>query len=70
MIKTMCSEFKANHYKIVAGLESDEEVTQQQVVFNEHQRKALKFIDRLRELLEKPQPSDPIPLPKSKSFSR
>ena len=62
MLETMCSEFKAYHYKIVAGLELDERVTHELVVFDEHQRKTMEFINRLGDLLAKPQPSDPTPL--------
>ena len=59
MLETMCSEFKAYHYEIVAGLESDEEVALQQVVFDKHQKKTVGFIDRLADLLVKPQVSVP-----------
>ena len=61
MLETMCSEFKAYQYKIVAGLESDEEVTCEQVVFDKHQKEAMEFIDHLGDLLVKPHPSDPSP---------
>ena len=47
MLESMCSEFKAYHYKIVAGLETDEEVSHERVVCVEHQRKAMEFIDCL-----------------------
>ena len=33
MLETMCSEFKAYHQNIVAGLQSDKEVALEQVVF-------------------------------------
>ena len=59
MLETVCSEFKAYHYEIVAGLESDEEVALQQVVFDKHQKKTMGFIDRLADLLVKPQVSVP-----------
>ena len=45
----------------MACLESDEEVVQEQVVFDEHQKKATEFIDRLEDLLVKLQPSDSTP---------
>ena len=33
MLETMCSKFKAYHYKIVASLESDEEAAREQVIY-------------------------------------
>ena len=62
MLESMCSEFKAYHYEIVATLETDEEAAREQVVFDEHQRKAIEFIDRLGDLLAKPQPDVPSTL--------
>ena len=62
MLETMCSEFKAYHYEIVAGLETDEAAARGQVVFDEHQKKTMEFIDRLGALLVKPQPDVPFPL--------
>ena len=62
MLKTMCSEFQAYHYKIVAGLESNKEATHEQVVFDEHQRMVMEFTDHLGDFLAKPQLSDPFPL--------
>ena len=62
MLESMCSEFKAYHYEIVASLETDEEAAREQVVFNEHQGKAMEFIDRLSDLLAKPQPDVPSAL--------
>ena len=47
MLETMCSEFKAYYYEIVAGLESDKEVAQEQVVFDEHWTKTMEFINCL-----------------------
>ena len=41
----MRSEFEAYHYEIMAGLESDKEAAREQVVFDEHQKKAIEFID-------------------------
>ena len=61
MLKIVCSEFKKYHHEIVACLESDEEVAQEQVVFDEHQWTAIEFINRLRDLLAKLQLSDPTP---------
>ena len=54
MLETMCNEFKANHYEIVAGLEMDEAAAQEHVVVDEHQKKTMEFIDRLEDLLAKP----------------
>ena len=54
MLESMCSEFKAYHYEIVASLETDEEAAREQVVFDEHQGKAMEFINRLGDLLAKP----------------
>ena len=62
MLESMCSEFKAYHYEIVASLETDEEAAREQVVFDEHQGKAMEFIDRLSDLLAKPQPDVPSAL--------
>ena len=59
MLESMCSEFKAYHYEIVASLETDEDAAREQVVFDEHQSKAMEFIDRLGDLLAKPQPDVP-----------
>ena len=59
MLEMMCNEFKAYHYEVVDGLESDEETAQEQVVFDKHQRKAMEFINCLRDLLAKPQPDVP-----------
>ena len=46
MLESMCSEFKAYHYKIVTRLETDKEAAREQVVSDEHQSKAMEFIDR------------------------
>ena len=54
MLETMCSEFKAYHYEIVAGLETDEAAAREQVVFDEHQKKTMEYIDRLGDLLANP----------------
>ena len=61
MLEGMCVEFKAYHYDIVAGLESDEDATKEQSVFDEHQRKTMEFIDRLGDLLTRSQPSVSAP---------
>ena len=61
MLETMCTKFKAYHNEIVASLESDKDVSQEEVFFNEHQRKCMKFIDCLGDVLPKPQPSVPSP---------
>ena len=58
----MCDEFKAYHYEIVAGLETNKAAAQEQVVFDEHQKKTMEFIDRLGDLLAKPQLKIPSPL--------
>ena len=50
----MCSEFKAYHYESVTGLETDKAVAREQAVFDEHQGKAMEFIDHLGDLLVKP----------------
>ena len=62
MLKSMCSGFKTYHYEIVASLETDDEAAHEQVVFDEHQRKALEFIDRLGDLLAKSQSNVPSTL--------
>ena len=62
MLESMCSEIKTYHYEIVDSLESDEDTTREQEVFNEHQRKTMGFIDRLGDLLAKPQPVASIPV--------
>ena len=59
MLESMCSEFQAYHYDIVDSIESDEEAAREQTVFDEHQSKAMEFIDRLGDLLAKPQPDVP-----------
>ena len=59
MLESMCGEFKAYHYDIVDSLDSDEEAARKQAVFDEHQRKTMKYIDRLGDLLAKPQPDVP-----------
>ena len=59
MLESMCSEFKAYHYEIVDRLETDEDAKREQEYFDEHQRKTMEFIDRLGDLLSKPQPDDP-----------
>ena len=51
----MCSEFKTYHCKIVDSLESDEDATHEQEVLDEHQKKTMEFIDRLGEILARPQ---------------
>ena len=35
-LESMCGEFKAYHYEIVARLETDEGAAREQVVFDEH----------------------------------
>ena len=62
MLEGMCAEFKAYHYDIVSSLESDEAAAKEQVTFDQHQRKTMEFIDRLGELLARPQPSTPTPV--------
>ena len=37
VLETMCSEFKAYHYQIVGGLESDEKSREQAILY-EHQK--------------------------------
>ena len=61
MLETMCAELKGYHYEIVAGVETDEAATREQEFFDEHQRKTMEFVDRLGELLAKPQPTVPTP---------
>ena len=56
MLETMCAELKGYHYEIVAGVETDEAATKEQEFFDEHQRKTMEFVDRLGDLLAKPQP--------------
>ena len=46
----------------MASLETDEEAAREQVVFDEHQSKSMEFIDRLGDLLAKPQPDVPSTL--------
>ena len=42
MLESICSEFKAYHYEIVDSLiETGEEAAREQVVFDEHQSKAM-----------------------------
>ena len=50
---------KEYHYEIVAAIETDEAMTREQAFFDEHQHKTMKFVDRLGDLLAKPQPSVP-----------
>ena len=50
------------HYEIVDSLESDEDATIEQEVLNEYQRKTMEFIDRLGDILVKPQPVVSIPV--------
>ena len=57
MLQTTCGKFKAYHYEIVASLETDEGARQEQVLFDEHQRKSMEFVNRLGDLLAAPQPS-------------
>ena len=58
----MCCEFKAYHYEIVAGLETNETAVREQLVLNEHQKKSVEFIDRLVYLLAQSQLDIPFPL--------
>ena len=44
------------------SLVSDEEAAREQAVFDEHQKKTMEYIDRLEDLLAKPQPDVPSPL--------
>ena len=46
MLETMCTEFKAYHYEIVAGLELGEATRQEQTFFDEHQQKRMEFVYR------------------------
>ena len=55
----VCSEFKAYHYEIMAGLEMDEAAAREQMVFDEHEKKTMEYIDSLGDLLAKPQPDVP-----------
>ena len=61
MLESMCSEFKTYHYEIVDGLESDEDATREQEMLDQHQKKTMEFIDRLGELLARPQPGTTTP---------
>lgn len=54
MLETICDKFKAYHYEIVAGLETDNAMRQEQVFFGEHQGKTMKFVDHLGNLLAYP----------------
>ena len=62
MLNSLCAEFKAYHYDIVGSLVSDEEAAREVVVFDEHQRKTMEYIDCLGDLLAKPQLDIPSPL--------
>ena len=57
----MCSKFKEYHYEIMASLETDEDVTREQVFFDEHQCKTMEFVDHLVDPLAKPHLSVPTP---------
>ena len=46
----------------MAGIEFNKAATQEQAFFNEHQRKTMEFVERLWDLLAKPQPSVPTPV--------
>ena len=46
----------------MASIETDEEAAREQVVFDKHQSKTMEFIDRLGDLLVKPQPDVPCTL--------
>ena len=59
ILETLCDDFKAYLYKAVASIESDKATRQEQVFFDEHQRKSMDFVDRLGDLLAKPQPIVP-----------
>ena len=61
MLESMCSEFQAYHYEIVDNIETDEDAALEQLVFDEHQSKAMEFIDRLGDLLVKPSPRFHLP---------
>ena len=65
MLQSMYSEFKVYHYEIVASLETDEEAAREQVVFDNHQSKALESIDCLGDLLAKLRPDVPSTLCRS-----
>ena len=41
MLETVCIVFKAYHYEIVDGLETNVVAAREQVVFDEHQKKAV-----------------------------
>ena len=62
MLESMCSEFKTYHYEIVDSLESDKDATREQEVLDEHHKKTVEFIDRLGELLARPQPGATTPV--------
>ena len=55
----MCAELKGYHYEIVATIETKEAATREQEFFDEHQCKTMEVVDRLGDLLAKPQPSVP-----------
>ena len=61
MLETMGVEFKVYHYEIVASIVPDDDAAREQVVFDEHQRQSVKFVDRLGDLLAKPQPNVSVP---------
>ena len=62
MLESMCTEFQTYHYEIVDSIETDEDAAREQLVFDEHQSKAMEFIDRLGDILAKPQPDVPSTL--------
>ena len=59
MLETMCCEFKAYYNEVMASLETDEAMRQEQRFFDQHQRKTMEFVDLLWDLLAAPQLSVP-----------
>ena len=55
----MCTKLNVYHSGIVTSTESEEAATQEQAFFDEHQCKTMEFVDRLGDLLAKPQPNVP-----------
>ena len=65
MLENLCGEFKEYHFVVVAGIESEQDLGLEQVVFNEHQNKTMDLIDRIGNLLQKRTPSGSAPSSKN-----
>ena len=61
MLESLCSEFQMYHYEIVDNIETDEDETREQEVLDEHQKKIIEFVDRLENLIARPQPGASTP---------